>query len=184
MKEPRPTPHPALSRRERFDHWCACGHANISPDSYVGGASRNPRVLCPDLRAVNPLPPGIGARLSYIDGRPDPVWAYEETTASGFMLASHRNPHPQSLRPGRGGGVMPLSCRSRLGVEVPPPLPGRVSGALVRWVREHEPARFPPAIRHCPFGAWHDAPRSRRTTFAMRVCLTERICHRTHRMGY
>src|SRR6266446_7485223 len=99
--------------------------------------------------------------------------------ASGFMLASHRNPHPQSLRPGRGGGVMPLSCRSRLGVEVPPPLPGRVSGALVRWVREHEPARFPPAICHCPFGAWHDAPRSRRTTLMTHHVRDARVFDRT-----
>ena len=36
---------PALSRWERVDHWCACGHTNISPDSYVRGAAGNPRVL-------------------------------------------------------------------------------------------------------------------------------------------
>ena len=94
----------------------------------------------------------------------------------------------------RAGGAVANSrweARGR-GVETPPPLPGRVSGA--RW--SGGCASMNPLASHRLFATApsghrttqrvRDSPGSQCTTFAMymnRRCLTERKCHRTYGMG-
>ena len=82
--------------------------------------------------------------------------------ASWFMLAHPPDQRAPRTAPRQGGGCIapqgatrqPSVVSSSKGIRHRRPgRGGDLGGREFRWVREHEPARFPPAIRHCPFGA-------------------------------
>ena len=78
---------------------------------------------------------------------PEGALANSRWEASGFMLAHPPDQRAPETRPGRGGGPSPPrpERHDNKGITTPPPLPGRrLCGCGFRWVREHEPARFPP----------------------------------------
>src|SRR6266478_5003217 len=78
-------------------------------DSYVRGASRNPRVLCADLRAANPRPPGIRTNLrgwneqhSLVPGRAPNVRVRRDVHA---RMRTSGQPSPAGRGQGEGSNV-------------------------------------------------------------------------------